>query len=123
TLSRSIYEPFMAFSDRRDLREKVFRAFAGRGENGGDTDNWPIVTAMLRLRAEKAKLLGHPSYAALKLDGTMAKTPDAVLGLLQPVWEKALLKVADDEAELQRLAAASGSNGKIAAWDWRYFQE
>ena len=78
---------------------------------------------MLALRAEKAKLLGYDSYAALKLDDTMAKTPTAVIGLLEPVWDKAREKAAADEAELQRLAAAAGSNDKIAAWDWRYYQE
>jgi peptidyl-dipeptidase Dcp len=123
TLSRSIYEPFVTFSDRRDLREQAFHAFAGRGETGGATDNAGIVKAMLGLRAEKAKLVGYDSYAALKLDGTMAKTPAAVLALLEPVWAKAREKAAADEVELQRLAAAAGSNEKIAAWDWRYFQE
>jgi peptidyl-dipeptidase Dcp len=123
TLSRSIYEPFTTFSERRDLREKAFKAFAGRGETGGATDNAGVVKDMLRLRAEKAKLVGYPSYAALKLDDTMAKTPAAVMALLEPVWHKAREKAAVDEAELQRLASASGANEKIAAWDWRHYQE
>ena len=74
TLSRSIYEPFTTFSDRRDLREIAFRAFINRGENGGATDNREVVAKTLSLRAEKARLLGYDSYAALKLDDTMAKT-------------------------------------------------
>ncbi len=78
---------------------------------------------MLSLRAEKAKLVGYDSYAALKLDNTMAKTPQAVFDLLDPVWEKAREKALEDEAELQRLAAAAGSNEKIAGWDWRFYQE
>jgi peptidyl-dipeptidase Dcp len=78
---------------------------------------------MLSLRAEKAKLLGYDSFAALKLDDTMAKTPQAVFGLLDPVWDRAREKAAADQAELQRLAAASGSNEAIAAWDWRFYQE
>ncbi|HTV70678.1 MAG TPA: M3 family metallopeptidase [Rhizobiaceae bacterium] len=123
TLSRSIYEPFMMFSDRRDLREIAFKAFTHRGENGGETDNGDVVRQTLALRAEKAKLLGYESYAALKLDDTMAKTPKAVLGLLEPVWDKARAKAAADEAELLRLAAASGSNEKISGWDWRFYQE
>ncbi len=123
TLSRSIYEPFTTFSERRDLREKAFKAFIGRGETGGATDNAAVVKKMLALRAEKAKLLGYDSYAALKLDDTMAKTPKAVFDLLDPVWEKAREKAAADEAELQRLAAAAGSNEKLAAWDWRFYQE
>ena len=123
TLSRSIYEPFTTFSERRDLREKAFKAFIGRGETGGATDNAAVVKKMLALRAEKAKLVGYDSYAALKLDDTMAKTPKAVFDLLEPVWEKAREKAAADEAELQRLAAAAGSNEKLAAWDWRFYQE
>ena len=123
TLSRSIYEPFTTFSERRDLREKAFKAFIGRGETGGATDNAAVVKKMLALRAEKAKLLGYESYAALKLDDTMAKTPKAVFELLEPVWEKAREKAAEDEAELQRLATAAGSNEKLAAWDWRFYQE
>ncbi|TIQ27327.1 M3 family metallopeptidase [Mesorhizobium sp.] len=123
TLSRSIYEPFSTFSERRDLREVAFRAFTMRGQNGGATNNTAVVRDMLRLRAEKAKLLGYPSYAALKLDDTMAKTPEAVHKLLDPVWEKALEKAASDQIELQRLAAEAGSNEEFAAWDWRFYQE
>src|SRR5690606_1291949 len=90
TLSRSLYEPFSTFSERRDLREVAWRAFTMRGQNGGASDNTEIVRDLLRLRAEKAKLLGYASYAALKLDDTMAKTPKAVHALLDPVWQKAL---------------------------------
>jgi len=123
TLSRSIYEPFMSFSDRRDLREKVFDGFIMRGQMGGKTDNTATVQKTLALRAEKARLLGYETYAALKLDDTMAKTPRAVLGLLEPVWRKALEKASADAVELQRIATAAGSNDKIAGWDWRYYQE
>ncbi|MER9951146.1 M3 family metallopeptidase [Mesorhizobium sp. M0047] len=123
TLSRSIYEPFSTFSERRDLRETAFRAFTMRGQNGGATDNTTVVRDMLKLRAEKAKLLGYGSFAALKLDDTMAKTPEAVHALLDPVWEKALEKAAADKTDLQRLATQVGSNEKFAAWDWRFYQE
>jgi peptidyl-dipeptidase Dcp len=123
TLSRSIYEPFTTFSERRDLREKAFRGFAMRGENGGATDNREVVKKTLDLRAEKAKLLGYESYAALKLDDTMAKKPQAVFGLLDPVWDKAREKAAEDEVELQRLASQAGNNYEIEPWDWRYYAE
>jgi peptidyl-dipeptidase Dcp len=123
TLSRSIYEPFSTFSERPDLREKAFRAFTARGENGGPTDNRTVVARTLALRAEKAGLLGYASYAALKLDDSMAKTPEAVFGLLDPVWQRARRKAAADQAELQRLAAAAGNNHPIEAWDWRYYAE
>ncbi len=123
TLSRSIYEPFTTFSERRDLREAAWRAFTMRGQNGGASDNTAVVRDMLALRAEKAKLLGYASFAALKLDDTMAKTPQAVHGLLDPVWRKALEKAAADQADMERLATQAGSNEKFAAWDWRFYQE
>ncbi len=123
TLSRSIIEPFLTYSARRDLREQAFHAFTHRGDNGGETDNRENVARILALRAEKAKLLGYEHFAALKLDDTMAKNADAVMGLLEPVWEKARQKAADDQIELARIAAAEGSNQPVAAWDWRYLQE
>ncbi|HEU4985525.1 MAG TPA: M3 family metallopeptidase [Rhizobiaceae bacterium] len=123
TLSRSIVEPFLALSRRRDLREIAFKAFIKRGENGGASDNTEIVKRTLELRAEKAKLLGYSNFAAFKLDDTMAKTPEAVMELLEPVWDKAREKAAEDERELQRLAALDGQNQPIAPWDWRYYAE
>ena len=83
TLSRSSIEPFLASSDRRDLREQAFRAWIARGEGGGTTDNLAIVAEMVALRAERAKLLGFPSFAHFRLDDSMAKTPEAALGLLR----------------------------------------
>ncbi len=123
TLSRSIYEPFTTYSARRDLREQAWKAFTNRGQNGGATDNVAVVRRTLELRAEKAKLLGYETYAALKLDDTMAKTPAAVYALLEPIWQKARARAEQDQAELQRMAAASGGNETIAGWDWRYYQE
>jgi peptidyl-dipeptidase Dcp len=123
TLSRSIIEPFLTYSARRDLRERAFRAFTSRGDNGGETDNWANVRRILALRAEKAALLGYKHYAALKLDDTMAKSAEAVMELLEPVWARARQRAADDHAELARIAAAEGSNEPVAAWDWRYWQE
>lgn len=123
TLSRSIAEPFLATSARRDLRETVLEAFLRRGDNEGETNTAEIVRRTLALRAEKAKLLGYENYAAYKLDDTMAKTPDAVMQLLKPVWDKAREKAAQDEKELSRIAAAEGHNHPIAAWDWRYYAE
>jgi peptidyl-dipeptidase Dcp len=123
TLSRSIVEPFLTFSSRRDLRRKAFDAFTSRGANGGETDNGAVVKETLALRAEKARLLGYDSYAALKLDDTMAKTPSAVLALLEPVWEKARERAGADRAELQLLAAQGGDNAPLHAADWRYWQE
>lgn len=119
TLSRSIAEPFLAFSQRRDLREKVHKAFVARGEK----TNWPLIRQTIELRGEKAKLLGFENYAAYKLDDTMAKTPGAVMNLLEPVWEKAKACAETDQIELARIAASEGHNHDIAAWDWRHYAE
>ncbi|MCJ8056285.1 M3 family metallopeptidase [Shinella curvata] len=123
TLSRSIIEPFLASSARRDLREQAFRAWVARGENDGETDNRGIVKDTLALRSEKAGLLGYANFAALKLDNTMAKTPDAVNGLLMQVWEKAVARAREEEAELAALIADEGRNHEVMPWDWRYYAE
>ncbi|SFB25393.1 peptidyl-dipeptidase Dcp [Rhizobium sp. NFR07] len=123
TLSRSIIDPFLTFSARRDLREQAFKAWVARGENGGDRDNIGIVRETLALRAEKAKLLGYENYAALKLDDTMAKTPDAVNSLLNKVWDKARGKALEEEASLSGLIAEEGKNHPVMPWDWRHYAE
>ncbi|MET3600637.1 M3 family metallopeptidase [Martelella mangrovi] len=123
TLSRSIVEPFLTLSARRDLREKAFRAWTARGLSGGEHDNRPVMKETLRLRAEKANLLGYENFAAMKLDNTMAKTADAVDTLLMDVWEKAVKAAGNDEKELQSLVAEDGANHDIEAWDWRYYAE
>ena len=123
TLSRSIIEPFLTFAARRDLREQAFRAWASRGENGGETDNLAIVRETLALRAEKAGLLGYDSFAAYKLDDTMAKTPGAVNELLTAVWEKARTRALEEEASLAGLIAEEGGNHGVMPWDWRYYAE
>ena len=123
TLSRSIIEPFLTFSARRDLREQAFKAWVARGENGGARDNVAIVRETLALRAEKAKLLGYENFAALKLDNTMAKTAENVNGLLHKVWDKARSKALEEEASLGKLVAEEGKNHPVMPWDWRYYAE
>ncbi len=123
TLSRSIIEPFLTFSESREMRERAFKAWIARGENGGKTENRPIIAETLSLRAEKARLLGYESYAALKLDDTMAKTPQAVNDLLMQVWEKAVARAREEEAELAGLIAAEGRNHEVMPWDWRHYAE
>ncbi|MGA2943081.1 MAG: M3 family metallopeptidase [Xanthobacteraceae bacterium] len=123
TLSRSSVEPFLQFSSRRDLREKIFRAFAMRGDNGGATDNKAIIAETVKLRAERARLLGFPDYAHYRLDDAMAKTPVAVRDLLDTVWAKARTRALADRDALQELVREDGGNFKLAAWDWRYYAE
>ncbi len=123
TLSRSSVEPFLQFSARRDLRETAFRAWAARGENGGATDNRAIAAEMVRLRAERARLLGYETYAHYRLADTMAKTPEAALDLLESVWAPGLASARKDEEALQAIAAGEGGNFTLAPWDWRYLAE
>ncbi|MCI0467569.1 MAG: M3 family metallopeptidase [Beijerinckiaceae bacterium] len=122
-LSRSSIEPFLQFSARRDLREKAFRAWMSRGETDGPSDNRAIAAEMVQLRSERARLLGYESFAHYRLDDTMAKTPQAALGLLYSVWEPARARAQREEADLQAIAAGEGGNFKIAPWDWRYYAE
>jgi len=123
TLSRSSIEPFLQFSSRRDLRETAFRAWAARGENGGATDNRQIAAEMVRLRAERARLLGYQTYAHYRLADTMAKTPEAALDLLESVWRPGVASARKEEEALQAIAAGEGGNFKLAPWDWRYLAE
>jgi peptidyl-dipeptidase Dcp len=123
TLSRSSVEPFLQFSARRELREKAFRAWVARGDKGGPTDNNAIITELTALRDEKARLLGYPSFADYKLDDTMAKRPEAVLGLLDAVWGPARRRVGEERDALQQIVAAEGGNFPLAPWDWRYYAE
>ncbi|WP_029056892.1 M3 family metallopeptidase [Stappia stellulata] len=123
TLSRSLIEPFLQFSTRRDLREHAFKAWSARGENGGDTDNREIIARTLALRRERAQLLGHENFADYKLDDSMAKTPEAVRDLLESMWTHALTKARDEAQTLQELAAQDGDNIEIAPWDWRFYAE
>lgn len=121
TLSRSLIVPFLQFSPRRDLRETAFKAWVARGENGGKTDNRALAEEMLALRDERAKLLGYSNFAAFKLDGEMAKTPEAVRDLLMQVWAPAKAAADVDAAKLTDMLHADGINANLAPWDWRYY--
>ena len=123
TLSRSIIEPFLTFSSRRDLREQAFKAWQMRGENGGETDNRDNVREIVSLRQQKAELLGYESFAHFKLQDQMAKEPGAVIDLLDTVWERAVETAKREQEELDTLVAAEGHNHPIAPWDWRYYAE
>jgi peptidyl-dipeptidase Dcp len=123
TLQRSSVEPFLQFSARRDLREKVFRAWLARGDGGGKTDNKAIIVETVALRAERARLLGYPSFAHYRLDDAMAKTPQAVRDLLDKVWTPARMRALADREALQELIAEEGGNFKLAPWDWRHYAE
>ena len=119
TLARSSVEPFLTFSVRRDLREVAFRAWTARGE----ATNWPIVAETLRLRAERARLLGYSTFARFKLDDEMAASPDRARELLMAVWEPARRRAGEEAEALQALAAEEGADIRLAPWDWRFYAE
>ena len=123
TLSRSTVDPFLQFSDRRDLREKVFRGFVMRGDSGGPTDNKSIIAEMIRLRAERAELLGYADFAHFRLDDAMAKAPGAVRDLLDKVWRPARASALADRDAMQALIQEDGGNFRLEQWDWRYYAE
>ncbi|TMK31017.1 MAG: M3 family metallopeptidase, partial [Alphaproteobacteria bacterium] len=123
TLSRASVEPFLSFSARRDLRRTAHEAWTARGAHPGDHDNRKLIGEIMALRAEQARLLGYDSFAAYRLDDTMAKTPEAAAALLRAVWEAAKRKAAEERAELETMARADGLNEPIAPWDWRYYAE
>ena len=123
TLSRASVEPFLSFSARRDLRRTAHEAWTARGAHPGDHDNRMLIGEIMALRAEQARLLGYDSFAAYRLDDTMAKTPEAAAALLHAVWGPAKRKAAEERAELEAMARANGLNEPIAPWDWRYYAE
>jgi peptidyl-dipeptidase Dcp len=123
TLARSSVEPFLRSSRRRDLREKAYEAWVVRGNGGGATDNTAIIAETVALRAERARLLGYPTFAHYRLDDAMAKTPQAVQALLERVWPPARARAMADRDALQELIRQEGGNFGLAAWDWRYYAE
>ncbi|MBX3158965.1 MAG: M3 family metallopeptidase [Deltaproteobacteria bacterium] len=123
TNTRSSCEPFLTYSTRRDLREKVWKMFISRGDGAGPTDNKPVITEILALRGEKAKILGFQSHAHWIIDDNMAKTPDAALALTLKVWRAAVARVKEEVADMQKIADAEKAGHKIAPWDYRFYAE
>ena len=121
--TRSSVDPFLTYSDRRDLREKVWKMFVNRGDNGDKNDNNAIIAQILQLRAERAKLLGFPTHAHWRLENAMAKTPERAMELMEAVWPAAIARVAEEVADMQALADKEGAKITIEPWDYRYYAE
>ncbi|MCF6131589.1 M3 family metallopeptidase [Flavobacterium wongokense] len=121
--TRSSIEPFLTFSNRRDLREKAFQIFTSRGDNDNANNNNETLVKILKLRSEKAQLLGFKTFADWSLSNTMAQKPEKTLDLMMSVWTPAIDKVKADVAEMQKLVDAEGGKFQIAAWDYRYYSE
>ena len=123
TLSRSLLVPFLCFSERRDLREQVWRAWTSRGEHAGASDNRAIVREILQLRSEQAELHGLPSYADFSLTNSMARERGAVQRLLDNVWQRALPALERERGQLLALMREVGVVENIEPWDWRFWAE
>jgi peptidyl-dipeptidase Dcp len=121
--TRSSIDPFLTYSDRRDLREKAWRMFVNRGDNGDEHDNNATITDILQLRAERAKLLGYKTHAHWRLENSMAKTPERAMELMEAVWKPAVARVHEEVADMQALADKEGAKIKIEPWDYRYYME
>jgi peptidyl-dipeptidase Dcp len=121
--TRSSVEPFLTLSTRRDLREKVWRMFVMRGDNGDARDNKPIISEILGLRAQRAKLLGYPTHAHWRLENTMAKTPERAQALMEAVWKPAVARVHEEVADMQAIADRERAGIRIAPWDYRFYAE
>lgn len=115
--------PFLQYANNRDLREKLYYAYTHRGNNGNQYDNKQIVADIVKLRVEKANLLGYPNHAAYRLENRMAKTPERAFELLNKLWDKALPAAKKEAAELQKMIDAEGGKFKLASWDWWYYAE
>jgi len=123
TVQRSSMYPFLTYSTRRDLREKLYKGYIQRGDNNNEYDNKEITSKIASLRVEKANILGFESHAHYVLDNTMAKTPEAVYGLLNQLWAPALKRAKYELREMQILANEEGNNFEIASWDWWHYAE
>lgn len=121
--TRSSVDPFLTYAERRDLREKVWKMFIMRGDNGGATDNKAIIAETLQLRAERAKLLGYETHAHWRLENAMAKTPERAMELLEAVWTPAIGRVKEEVRDMQALADKQGAKITIEPWDYRYYME
>ncbi len=123
TLQKPSLIPFLTYSSKRELREEIYKAYLNRCNNGDEYDNKELINDFIRLRTEKAHLLGYPSYAAYVVDDEMARTTDAVYGLLDEIWTPALERAKGELSEMEELFRKDVPDGEFASWDWWYYAE
>ncbi len=123
TNTRSSMEPFLTYSTRDDLREKVWKNYTNRGDNNDTHDNNKNISAILKLRAERAKLLGYATHAHWRLENAMAKTPERAMALMEEVWPAAVARVHEEVADMQAIANKDGLKRKVQPWDYRFYAE
>ncbi|MBQ8530836.1 MAG: M3 family metallopeptidase [Parabacteroides sp.] len=123
TLHNPSVMPFLQYADNRALREKIFKGYINRGNNGNDADNNKVVRDLITKRLEKAKLMGYEDYASFVLEDRMAKTSKNVYDLLDEVWTPALAKAKEELADINAEIKKEGGNFEAEGWDWRYYFE
>ncbi|PWK54388.1 M3 family metallopeptidase [Pleionea mediterranea] len=128
TNTRSSMDPFLTYSDERALREKVWKTYYNRGDNGDEYDNNALIAKILKLRHERVQLLGYDNYAQWRLEDRMAKNPENAFELMKSVWPAAIARVDEEVADMQAIAdaeyqAAGKESIKIEPWDYRYYAE
>lgn len=123
TTSKPSMIPFLQYAENRDLRQKLYTAYFMRGDNNNEFDNKDIVSKIVKLRAEKAKIMGYKNFAEYRLEINMAQNPDNVDKFLENIWTAALPVAKKELKEMQAIADREGSNIKIESWDWWYYAE
>lgn len=123
TLHKPSWIPFLQYSQKRSLREKLYKAMYSCGNNNNENDNKDIIKRMLELRTERAKIMGFSNHAEFMLDNRMAKVPQNVYDLLDKLWEPALKMAKHEAAQMQEMIEAEGDTFKLQSWDWWYYAE
>lgn len=123
TLHNPSVMPFLQYAENRDLREKIFKGYINRGNNGNDADNREIVLRLIKARLEKAKIMGYDNYAECALENRMAGHADKVYNLLDQIWTPALAKAKEELADIQTEIKKEGKDFTAEGWDWRYYAE
>ena len=121
--TRSSVEPLLTLASNRQLREKVWREFVSRGDNNDAHDNKAVIGEIVRLRHDRARLLGYPTHAHWRLEKSMARTPERAIELMQALWKPALARAKEEIADMQALADRLGDGIRIEPWDYRYYAE
>ena len=123
TLQKPSWIPFVTYSQKRDLREKLYKAMYSRGNNNNESDNKSVINKIVNLRLKKANLLGFESWAAYVLDDCMAKNAKNVYDLIEKVWTPGLKRAKEEAADMQKMIDREGGKFKLASWDWFYYSE
>ncbi|HZK03998.1 MAG TPA: M3 family metallopeptidase [Bacteroidaceae bacterium] len=123
TTQKPLWIPFLQFAENRELRESMYKAYYNRGNNGDEYDNNQIIKNILKLRLDKAKLLGYNTFADYQLNDKMAKTPQAAYNLLMTIWKEAISQAKREVADLQAIIDNDNGGFKLEAWDWWYYTE